>query len=96
VTTVDAALDAVMRAMHVRHGPAVAALRELPPQTDMAKPRDRAPIEVLRETQWHCRYCEDLEHRPLTIQWHSVMSSVGRQSLGRCRECGQQYVVQED
>lgn len=68
-------------------------LREQPPQSEMLKPRDKARIEVIDAHGWHCHYCEELDQPNRTVQWSSVQSSLGVQSLGRCRECGQKYVL---
>lgn len=71
-------------------------LRELPPQSDILLPNDRAPIEPINAKTWHCRRCQKSDDgRPLTMNWTVVQSSVGPQFLGRCWVCGAKYVVME-
>jgi hypothetical protein len=66
------------------------ALRELPPQNSVNKPRDADPLEVVSSETWHCRFCAQPggEGVGTTVEW------IG--DYGRCRECGKKYLAEED
>ena len=69
-------------------------MRELPAQHMLNRPRDNAAFEVLPPTAWHCHYCDPQPRwsLPSSVQWLTVL---GGGWLGRCRECGQKYTVDD-
>ena len=66
--------------------------RELPPQDQLLKSRDREPIIPVPPTWWNCLFCPQPggEGAGTTVDW--VGPSVGGAD-GRCRECGQKYCL---
>ncbi len=63
---------------------------ELPPQDQLLKPRDHAPILWVPPQTWNCLFCEPDGRKGAgtTVEW--VGPRVGGAD-GRCRECGQKY-----
>ncbi len=67
--------------------------RELPSQSDLLKPRDAATIIVLPPSGWYCAYCPApaSDGAATTVEWIDGPDG----EFGRCRECGQKYVLAE-
>ncbi|MEZ4501080.1 MAG: hypothetical protein R3C39_00435 [Dehalococcoidia bacterium] len=65
-------------------------MRELPPQDDLIKPRDHAPIIVVPPHVWHCLICqpEGPTGAATSVQWLGPETSGPH---GRCTDCGQKY-----
>lgn len=73
------------------------SLRELPPQDELVKARDHASIVVLPPAGWDCLYClppSGSDGAATTVEWLPTGGPDGAE-FGRCRECGQKYVLAE-
>lgn len=68
-------------------------MRELPPQGELLKKHDRDSIIVLPPNGWYCvRHEQPLNDYLGTVDW--IEGPNGRE-YGRCRDCGQKYVLLE-
>lgn len=67
-------------------------LRELPEQDKILRIRDRFPIEYVPAETFHCKYCPQPggDGAGTTVEWMGV--GVDGPD-GRCRECGQKYIL---
>ena len=74
--------------------PAESGMREFPPHGEHLKPRDRMPIIVVPATTWHCVFCQadGGEGAGTTVEWLSGTHPMSGPD-GRCRECGQKFVL---
>jgi hypothetical protein len=68
-------------------------MRELPPQAELLLPRDHATIIVIPANGWHCLYCVSPagDGAASSVTW--IQGPDGE--FGRCRECGQKYVLED-
>ncbi len=67
-------------------------MRELPPEDQLLRPRDLAPIIVVPPQTWHCLYCDP--QGPIGIRTTVVWLGPNTTGPhGRCAECGQKYAL---
>ena len=65
-------------------------MRELPPEDELLRPFDHAPIIYVPAGTWRCLRCDpdgDNGART-TVDW---IGAEGGTTLGRCRECGSKF-----
>jgi len=68
-------------------------MRELPDPKELNKERDAAGIIVLPPEGWYCLYCPtELDEYLGTVEWIDGPDGL---PFGRCRLCGQKYVLLE-
>ena len=68
-------------------------MKELPPQEDLIKEFDHAGIIMLPPSGWYCtRHEQPLNDVMGTVDW--IEGPDGKE-FGRCRDCGQKYVLME-
>ncbi len=65
-------------------------MRELPPEDQLLRPRDAAPIIVVPPQTWHCMFCDPggPQGTRTTVVWIGPASDGPH---GRCSVCGQKY-----
>lgn len=74
--------------------PGESGLRELPEPARLLKARDREPIMWVPAETWHCPFCSQPggDGAGTTVVWlHGTYPLEGPD--GRCRECGQLFVL---
>lgn len=67
-------------------------MRELPPEDQLLRPRDHAPIVTVPPQTWHCMFCDPdgPTAARTTVLWLGPNTDGPH---GRCSQCGQKYAL---